>query len=81
MEQAYPGCHDKDTNCESWASSGEPLDGVVHVPLSSIHPHTLTGRPHPGPAGECERNPRFMLGTKEAPGQCIKSCGACAQYF
>lgn len=27
--------------------------------------------------GECEGNPKFMVGTKEAPGDCLLSCGRC----
>lgn len=28
-------------------------------------------------AGECERNPNFMVGTRARPGHCIKSCNRC----
>ncbi|KAF6994317.1 hypothetical protein CFC21_011047 [Triticum aestivum] len=29
--------------------------------------------------GECAKNPNYMVGTKEAPGFCRKSCNVCAQ--
>ncbi|GJN20595.1 hypothetical protein PR202_gb07990 [Eleusine coracana subsp. coracana] len=29
--------------------------------------------------GECAKNPNYMVGTKEAPGFCRKSCKVCAQ--
>ncbi|KAG8091590.1 hypothetical protein GUJ93_ZPchr0012g22055 [Zizania palustris] len=29
--------------------------------------------------GECAKNPNYMVGTKEAPGFCLKSCNVCAQ--
>ncbi|KAL4432155.1 hypothetical protein ABPG77_005917 [Micractinium sp. CCAP 211/92] len=32
-------------------------------------------------SGECDKNPSFMVGTKEAPGQCIKACNRCADFF
>lgn len=30
-------------------------------------------------AGECTKNPKYMLGTVVAPGACRKSCNACSQ--
>ncbi|PSC75580.1 putative prolyl 4-hydroxylase 4 [Micractinium conductrix] len=32
-------------------------------------------------SGECDKNPVFMLGTREKPGNCIKACGKCADFF
>jgi prolyl 4-hydroxylase len=29
--------------------------------------------------GECAKNPNYMVGTKEAPGFCRKSCNVCVQ--
>ena len=29
--------------------------------------------------GECAKNPNYMVGTKEAPGFCRKSCNLCAE--
>ncbi|ONM06480.1 putative prolyl 4-hydroxylase 12 [Zea mays] len=29
--------------------------------------------------GECAKNPNYMVGTKEAPGFCRKSCKVCAE--
>ena len=33
------------------------------------------------PAGECEKNPVFMVGTKQRPGHCIKACGKCSHFY
>lgn len=32
-------------------------------------------------AGECERNVAFMIGSRDLPGHCIKSCGKCASFY
>ncbi|EFN59988.1 hypothetical protein CHLNCDRAFT_49444 [Chlorella variabilis] len=31
--------------------------------------------------GECEKNPVFMVGTKQRPGHCIKACGKCSHFY
>ncbi|PRW56888.1 putative prolyl 4-hydroxylase 4 [Chlorella sorokiniana] len=31
--------------------------------------------------GECDNNLAYMIGTKERPGHCIKSCGKCADFY
>ncbi|EFN54476.1 hypothetical protein CHLNCDRAFT_135133 [Chlorella variabilis] len=28
-------------------------------------------------SGECEKNEAFMIGTEQAPGQCVKACNKC----
>lgn len=33
--------------------------------------------PGPVPIGECEKNEAFMIGTEQAPGQCVKACNKC----
>jgi prolyl 4-hydroxylase len=30
--------------------------------------------------GECEKNPVYMIGSKDRPGHCIKACGKCAGF-
>lgn len=29
-------------------------------------------------AGECAKNPEYMVGTRDSPGSCRKSCNVCA---
>ncbi len=57
-------------------STKEPLLPTSCLPSGCCNAQAPA--PVPLPAGECDKNPSFMVGTKEAPGQCIKACNRLA---
>ncbi|KAI7841722.1 hypothetical protein COHA_004588 [Chlorella ohadii] len=77
---------------EQWVHVGHFAEGPDEVPVA-IEQKTQVDVNYPdckdldascdpwANNGECENNVEYMIGTKERPGHCIKSCGKCADFY
>lgn len=68
-----------------YAAGGEQAQRIEQVSQTEQHypdcKDMQDSCPSWASSGECEKNEKYMLGTKEKPGQCVKACGKCAEFF